>query len=62
VQGVCLAAMGILGSMAAGSIIDRFGLTVLTGGVGILMLATTLLFAGSRLLLLRKTGTSQPNL
>lgn len=50
VQGVCLAAMGIVGSMAAGRIIDRFGLTVLTGGVGILMLVTTLLFAGSRLI------------
>lgn len=58
VQGVCLASMGILGSMAAGSIIDRFGLTVLTGGVGILMLTTTLLFAGSRLLLLRKNSNS----
>lgn len=50
VQGVCLASMGILGSIAAGSIIDRFGLTVLTGGVGILMLVCTLLFVGSRLL------------
>jgi len=49
VQGMCLAFMGILGSMAAGSIIDRFGLTVLTGGVGILMLAATLIFIVSRL-------------
>ena len=62
VQGMCLASMGILGSMAAGSIIDRFGLTVLTGGVGILMLTTTLLFVGSRLLLLRKGNSSVSNL
>lgn len=44
VQGVCLALMGIIGSVTAGNMIDRFGITVLTTVVGFILLIAAILF------------------